>query len=488
MPSLSSTTDPLATSHGPDAPLPAPATVTATAQAHLPATGSAKRKGTSRGAVAWLESLVLGGSLPCVGWLIDSRDPFFQSRSFSWFVLPPLLAGLRHGFAAGCASAVVLGAAMVVGWRLRVFGGAAFPGEALLGMMSAAMIAGHVADVWQREAGRARTALETVGRRASDFARAYLLLQLSHERLEEQSPGTAHLREALARIRQLTPTPGAPWNAVASSLMSILARYATLEVATLLAVDASGNPTEVLATLGYPGPVAPADPIFREAARTHELTYVDGSDPSVAATSAPDSPRLLAAVPVIDGDGTLHGMLCVHAMPFFAFHRKNLEALAMFAGHFADVVTRPGGAFDPEQEQANEFHDHLVRAIYDRRVLGIPSLVAVLAFDEGSELASMADVLLGASLRPRDFVYRTRGKRGSVIWLLLPMAESAQGHQLLARLDELSRKELGRSLRDGGGFSAFRPTQPTDRAPVLVAELERDLGNHLTKQRTAHRA
>jgi hypothetical protein len=454
-------------------------------------TGRGRGKGRDKGreTIAWIESLVLGALLPGVGWMVSAHDPFFESRPFSWFVLPPLLAGLRHGFAAGCASAVVLGATMVVGWRLRVFGGATFPGEALLGMMSAAMISGHVADVWRRETERARAALETAGRRASAFARAHFLLQLSHERLEEQNPGTAHLREALARIRQLAPAPGAPWNDVGSSLMSILARYAMLEIATLLAIDAKGEPAGVLATLGHPPAVDPADPVFREAARTRELTYVDGSDASVT-TSPPTVPRLLAAVPVVDGAGTLHGMLCVHSMPFFAFSRKNLEALAMFAGHFADVAARPGGGFDPDQERANDFHDHLGRAIYDRRVFGVPSVVAVVAFAEGSELASMADVLLAASLRPRDFVYRTRNQRGDSIWLLLPLAEAAQGRQLLGRLDELARKELGRTIAQAGGASAFRATQPSDRGAALVAELERDLdrgpGQPSSPQSSAH--
>jgi len=437
---------------------------------------SAPAPAAPRGAGAWLESIVLGALLPGVGWLIDARDPFFESRSFSWFVLPPLLAGLRHGFAAGGASAVVLGATMVVGWRLRVFGGAGFPGEALLGMMSTAMIAGHVADVWRRDAVRTRAALETAGRRASQFARAHFLLQLSHERLEEQNPGTTHLREALARIRQLTPAPGAPWTSMATSLMSILARYAMLESGTLLSLDASGSPAGVLATLGHPPTVAVTDPVFREAARTRELTYVDGSDEATEiATAGPQSPRLLAAVPVVDAGGTLHGMLCVHAMPFFAFSRKNLEALAMFAGHFADVATQPAGGFDPDQERANDFHDHLGRAIYDCRVFGVPSVVAVLALDEGSTLASMADLLLGATLRPRDFVYRTRGQRGDRIWVLLPMVEATHGHALIARLDELARRELGCTIREGGGATSFRAILPTDRGPTLVADLEMEL-------------
>jgi hypothetical protein len=262
--------------------------------------------------------------------------------------------------------------------------------------------------------------------------------------------------------------------------MSILARYAMLEVATLLAIDANGDPAGVLAILGHPPTVDATDPVFREAARTRELTYVDGSDSS-ATTTVPTVPRLLAAVPVVDGDGTLHGMLCVHSMPFFAFSRKNLEALAMFAGHFADVAARPGGGFDPDQERANDFHDHLGRAIYDRRVFGVPSVVAVLGLAEGSELASTADVLLAASLRPRDFVYRRRGKRGDSIWMLLPMAEAAQGRQLLARLDELARKELGRTVAQAGGSSAFRATQPTDRGTALVAELERELERELDR-------
>jgi len=132
-----------------------------------------------RSLVAVVESLVIGAALPAVGFLINRTDPFFLARPFSWIVLPPLLAGIRHGFAAGCASASVMAFALVLSVRYHVFGVDAFPGEALLGMVLVTMIVGHVSDVWHRDAERIRAQLESAGRRANEFARAHFLLSLS---------------------------------------------------------------------------------------------------------------------------------------------------------------------------------------------------------------------------------------------------------------------------------------------------------------------
>ena len=295
-----------------------------------------------RSIVAVVESLVIGAALPAVGFLINRTDPFFLGRPFSWIVLPPLLAGIRHGFAAGCASASVMAFALVLSVRYHVFGVDAFPGEALLGMVLVTMIVGHVSDVWHRDAERTRALLESAGRRANEFARAHFLLSLSHERLEEQNQGAANLRDALARIRQLrATTPGESWAVLAQPMMSILSRYAMLEAGSLVSLNDDGRPFQVLASIGRSLPVNPLDPVLRDAFRSRELFYVQGGVSSEL-LSPTQTPRLLAAVPMVDAGGKLHGMLCVQEMPFMAFHKKNLEALALLTGHFADVATGRG--------------------------------------------------------------------------------------------------------------------------------------------------
>ena len=423
------------------------------------------------------ESIAIGLLLPAIGWLIDRHDPFFENRSFSWFVLPPLLAGLRHGFAAGCASAVALGASMIVGWRLHVFGGDAFPGESLIGMLTAAMVTGHVSDVWLRETVRTRGAFDHASRRANEFARAHFLLQLSHERLQEQSPGVANLRDALDRIAGLAGPGPVVWPTVAAQLLALSARFGSVEKATLVQTTPAGGLGPVLGTLGNPAPVSPDDPMVRNAIRLRQIACVGGTSDTTATVVRPaEGSLLLAVVPALDAAGTLHGVLCVQALPFFAFTRKNLEALALLVGHFADRVVSGGDPIEPRRERERAFDENLGRVIADCRERGVPAVLGVLAVGAGSPFGAITDLVLTAILEPTHAAHRTRGRRGdSLFWLLLPGASEADVRALVARIEALTQQELERSLADAGGTAAFRFLTANDERSRVMPQLERDL-------------
>jgi len=427
---------------------------------------------------ATVESIAIGLLLPLIGWLVNHRDPFFETRGFSWYVLPPLLAGLRHGFVAGCASAGALGASMLIGWRLNVFGGVVSPGEALIGMFTTAMLSGHVSDVWLRETVRKRASSDHAKRRANEIARAHFLLQLSHERLQEQSPGVANLREALERIAGPTGPTATTWPAVAHQVLALAARFTSVEVASLVRIDERGSPGATLATLGDPDPLPPDDPLVRDAIRTRQIAAVAGPSASAvaAALREPDASRLIAAIPIVDSGGTLHGVLGVEGMPFFAFTRRNLEALSILVGHFADRVASGRNLAEPHRERERAFLQRMDRALEDCRLRGGRAVLGVVAVVEDSPLSGITDLLLSGILAPDHVVHRTRGRGGdTLIWLLLPDASEGDVRALMERIDDLSRQELERSLAEAGGTAVFRFLTATDARVAVMGELERDL-------------
>jgi hypothetical protein len=447
----------------------------AAADGKPPAAERTKPAARSWSAIA--ESIAIGLLLPAIGWLVNRRDPFLEARPFSWFVLPPLLAGLRHGFAAGCASAATLGASLIVGWRLHVFGGAAFPGEALIGMLTAAMVTGHVSDVWLRETVRTRSAFDHASRRANEFARAHFLLQLSHERLQEQSPGVANLRDALDRIASLSPPGPLAWPTVAPQLLALAARFGSVETATLVQVENNAELGAELGALGHPGPVSADDPMVRDALRLRHIACVGetSDDAAIVVRPAEGSPWL-AVIPVLDAGGALHAVLCVQALPFFAFTRKNLEALALLVGHFADRVAARGEPLDPARERARAFEEELGRAIDDCRDRGAAATLGLLAVGAGTPLAGITDLVLTGLLEPTHIAYRTKGRRGGwLLWLLLLDAGEADVRVLVARIEDLTTQELERTLAEAGGTAAFRLLTPVDEPSRIMADLERDL-------------
>ncbi len=385
--------------------------------------------------------------------MADRADPFFLKHSFPWIVFAPLLIGLRHGFAAGCTSASVLGGLLVLAWRTQTLGASAFPAEPFLGLLALAMLTGQFSDLWRRDARRLGATLELVNRRASEFARAHFLLELSHDRLEEQNARVPNLRDALAQVDKLAPNAGS-WQALADPMMAIFATHAMLEVGTLVRVDAQGQVFEVVATLGHAGPVDSSDALLRGAVRSRALTYLPhgaSAEPLVVEQS-----RLLAAVPVIDSGGKLQAVLCVQSMPFVAFHKKNLEALAILAGHFADLVTRPAAQFDPERDRQIEFETRLSRALHDRRAFGVPSVVAALSMSYGSGVTGIVDVIIAGSLRPRDAIYCKSDRLGNTtLFVLLPMTDESAGRVLQDRVEGIVQRELYRPLGQAGATFAF---------------------------------
>jgi len=76
--------------------------------------------------------------------------------------------------------------------------------------------------------------------------------------------------------------------------------------------------------------------------------------------------------------GRVSAVLAVHSMPFIAFEKKNLEAMASLAGYFADLVAHGGQASDAERGRREIFKVRLLRALRDVKDRSIPSVVGCL--------------------------------------------------------------------------------------------------------------
>jgi hypothetical protein len=426
-----------------------------------------------RSSRALVESIALSALLPAVGWLVDRADPFLLGHSFPWIVFPPILAGLRHGFAPGCACAGLLGGGLVAAWRAHAFGVDAFPAGPALGLFTLAMLTGQFSDVWRRESAAVRARLDAAQRSGEELARAHFLLELSHERLEEQCAAAPNLRDALREIAAIAQESGDALGAIGDRLLSLFATYALVEVATLARVRGREEVGETVATLGSAGPVEPDDPLLVAALRSRTLAALDGR----ASVDARVRSRLVAAVPFVDVDDAVHAVLCVHAMPFVAYGRRNLTALAILAGHCADRMRAPRSPGDPRASRRAAFDARLARALRDRRDLDVPSLVAAYAFDRGGPAEAVIDVVLGASLRGIDAPFETRDALGNrVVFVVVPMADADAGRALRARAATILRRELDATLEEAGlgfAFTVLTPTDSTDAAMERIARLVR---------------
>jgi len=184
--------------------------------------------------------------------------------------------------------------------------------------------------------------LAAVRRDADRLARSHLLLETSHDRLDEQLQRKAHsLREAMDAVRDLALAQGgSSLAALGGPIMELFAGHCGLEIGELFAVDAGLEVRERCAVLGRPDRMRRDDPLLIQAVRGGRLAYVPAATlPDRGDDRGASRSPVLAAIPFVDTSGVTRAVLCVQAMPFLSFDKQNLDTMAMIAATLADHLT-----------------------------------------------------------------------------------------------------------------------------------------------------
>jgi len=290
-------------------------------------------------ALAILEGCAVTAVVGVLAYSYNRTEASFFEHGVGWFVLAPTVVALRHGFWKSLAFALLFGVGLLVAWH-RTDATVRLPIEPLVGIAVLAAMVGYFSDVWKHRLEGASRETE----RANALARSHALLEISHDRLSDQiERSQSSLRDATTALLKIIE-PGEPtsFRTHGAAMLEVFATYCGLEMGELFEV-AAGRLRERCAAFGMPPETKATDPLLERALATGCLTYVP-----VAGSTKPShraaSTRLLAAVPFVDALGTIKAVLCVHAMPFMAFHRRNLEAMSTLGGHFTDLLC--GGSVD----------------------------------------------------------------------------------------------------------------------------------------------
>jgi hypothetical protein len=424
-----------------------------------------------RSPLALIEALVLTLILPAIGWLTDHNDPFFLNHHFSWIVAAPLLLGLRHGFAPALASAVVLDGLIAAAWRTHFVPMDRLPGETMIGLAALAMITGQFSDVWKRELVRLDGGFEVLRKQLGEVMRAHFLLELSHDRLEERmGKGTPNLRDALVAVhRAVAVRQGGTLADLSDALTEIFATYTMIEVGAVYRMDGDRVVPEPVAKIGRPAPFDPNDEQVKEALETKKLTFIRGGASIEAASSRT---KLLAAVPFVDARRKLHGLLTVESIPLLAFEPRNLEALAILGGRFADAVASGGQDVGLQRGQRKELEIRLKRALRDLVESDVASTLFVLLVRKGGAASDSIETVLGGTLRALDFPYIERDAVGNyVVYILLPLTDEAGARSFGARIERIVRREGSMPLARAGAFNFHHVLRPDDTVEGVMTRL-----------------
>ncbi len=277
-----------------------------------------------------VETFLLAAIVPVARLGLGSSDPFLLRGDFPWLLMIPLLLSVEHGLAAGVWSWMLLGAGA---WLHVASGGGAFP-ESTVSWAIASFLVVAIA-------GRAGAARVVRAARAGDKARklqaaiarerrARQVLRLLQRRLMAAPHALlAAMDEAERRVRG-----GRSWSEAARAILEALQLHAEIRCASVFVArpDRKGFMQCAAAKIGAAPEDDPQHVLIQCALRSGEPAIRTELDESGADGS------VLAALPFMDADGRLLGVVAVHELPLQRFHPHHLGQVTLILRRLARCV------------------------------------------------------------------------------------------------------------------------------------------------------
>ncbi|HEY4370613.1 MAG TPA: PelD GGDEF domain-containing protein [Burkholderiales bacterium] len=422
----------------------------------------------------WAEVVILPLLFIAFAWLGRPDDPLLMNTAFPWLWFGPVLVALRYGVLPGLiAGLIILGdwvAADALGATAREF-----PRDFFIGGSLMVLICGEFSDVWRDRNLRMDETNLYVTERLSRLTKRHLLLNLSHDRLEQEMlarPGS--LRDALAGLRDLLIDTGesAEHLPAADGLLQLLAQYGNIEAATVYAAHERGTRIilgHAVATMGEPQPLQEDDELLELALEKRSLAHVAGEEVSLQRRS-----NQLLVAPLLASDNSLIGVLAVTKMPFFSLNVENLQMAAVILAYYADNL-RTAPEVNLIRQRLPDipvmYAEEMARMMRMQARLGLSSHIVVMSF--GGERKEEIPTEFLQIKRGLDVYWRTAIGGNPVIVVLMPFASPSGKEGFVQRIDAWVRTRFGASpenLRIGIRAIDFAFENPVDVLEQLLVE------------------
>lgn len=289
---------------------------------------------TARAGTAMLETVVLTAAALGIGLWLRPQDPMTLTAEFHWILLVPLVVAMRYGGLIGVWAMLC----MIGSWfALDTYGfyqDTPFPEGAMLGGLVFTLVAGEFSDLWRVRMLRADSAASYSLERLKNLTQRFVLLRLSHDRLEENlltKPYT--VRDALFRLRTLTlDESGRGHLPAGDDLLGLLAEYCQLQRAAIYPFKDGEVQEAPEALLGENRPLEKGNELLEYALDNRSLAHVqqDREDHYHGA--------YLVVAPIMNSAGDILGVLVIERMPFLSLNYENLQLLTVLLNFYADVV------------------------------------------------------------------------------------------------------------------------------------------------------
>jgi polysaccharide biosynthesis protein PelD len=388
----------------------------------------------------WLEVVAISLLFMSAAWAWRPADPLLTQSAFPWLWLAPVLLALRYGVIPG-----LIGGFFIMGnWFVaHAFGVVAvvqadFPRDYFFGGGLLILLCGEFSDVWRNRIERMDETNLYLTERLSRLTRRHLLLNLSHDRMEQEMlarPGS--LRDALTKVRNLVlqDTRGDDPILGVTALLDLLAQYVSIESAAIYGADAKGDKDHVfgpvLQSIGEPWPLRDDDELLLLALEKRNLAHISDAEVSHERKS-----NQLIVAPLIASDDTLMGVMVVSKIPFFSLNVENLQMMSVILAYYADHIHNAGDVILYRNRMPTipvTFAEEVARMVRMQKKVGITSHIVVMTFSKNMK-ADIPGQFLQIK-RGLDLYWQTEVNGCVVLAVMMPFANVAAKNGFLLRID-----------------------------------------------------
>lgn len=401
-----------------------------------------------------LETVLLTLALPIVGLLLHRQDPLFLDSGFTWLIIAPLLAGIRYGFVYGFSSAlftVLLMGLDQYGWLVSGASETSFDTAYAVGVILIGMIAGEVADVWQRRLIQMSLLNTAQATRLEEFVRHYHLLRVSHDQLAERLAAKPHtLRDSLLqlskRFGRLSPAEDF-LERYAGEILSFIGVHGKVQQSALYRVtDDSKLDSVVLESFGGApaAPVSTDHPMMRACLQQRQMICLKSE---MTQHVQGDQDSLLAVIPLIDVNDRIWAVLAITEMPFIDYHRGQLHLLSVLGAHVGDLIRAARERrLSNEQTAHSRFTELLKRWVRHAQRHKLHSLLITLELPDHlpDETRTNINELIYGQLRALDANWVQADTSGpQQIHILLPLTDKQGAQPYRQRIVDMLHERYG---------------------------------------------
>ena len=392
-----------------------------------------------------IEAILLPIIIPALVWLFGRADVFFLQTAFPWLILIPILTATRYGTWYGLLSLAIFSTFClfyVMQFQSELIQNAI---QVLTGGLLLVILTGGIAERWKKQTQKQAQQLKDCHQSTNQSEQALQLLHISYSQLEEEMVTTTQsLTGSLRLLEASLEQPRSKKERlllVVEKMRNILQQYDWLETAAFYHVNTKGklNPTAI-GRIGIILNNLHEDPLIAKVIKSKQsirLNRKSATSPEFA------NSQLQAAIPMIDHNGHLWGVLAVQRMTSSTFIQQNLNLLALLCGYVANLLS---SAQQPTPD-SNLLFTEISTAL--NVVLNTVKSVTLMSVEiPASSQQNDYQTFFASKVHGANRIWRLQKNKKVILIILLPLFNANNTKQWQQNIENTFSKQFDNSFSD----------------------------------------